>query len=144
MTTTNLYETDIYAWTQQQAALLRAEDFAEVDWNNIIEEIESLGISQRSELASRLTVLMAHLLKWQYQSSKRSHSWRVTIVNQRIEIERHLSDNPTLASQLATFVANNYRGAVKKATVETRLERNTFPVECPWTAAQIVDEEFWP
>lgn len=62
MTTTALYETDIHAWSQRQVELLRAEEFAEVDWLHVIEEIESLGTSQRSELRNRLIILIMHLL----------------------------------------------------------------------------------
>ena len=64
--TTTLYETDFYAWTQRQADLLRAETFEEVDWRNLIEEIETLGRSEKNEVQSRLIVLIMHLLKLQY------------------------------------------------------------------------------
>lgn len=141
---TTLYETDFYAWSQRQTALLRAEEFEQVDWDNLIEEIESLGKSQRSEVESLLTVIIMHLLKWCYQPGKRSRSWRVTIGTQRIDLADLLSKNPTLRTQLAEFVADRYPNAVKKAALETGLERKHFPAACPWTAAQIMDEEFWP
>jgi len=141
---TSLYDTDFYAWTQHQAALLRAEEFEAVDWNNLIEEIDSLGKSQRQEVRSRLTILIMHLLKLQYQPARRTRSWRTTISTQRADLEPLLTDNPTLRAHLALLIAEAYPIAVKKAAAETGLDKQTFPVECPWPAAQLLDEEFWP
>lgn len=142
--TATLYDTDFYAWTQRQAALLRAEEFSEVDWNNLIEEIETLGRSDKRELDSRLEVLLMHLLKWRYQTGKRGKSWRITIDEQRRRLEKLLKESPSLHAQLATFVAEAYPGAIRAATVETGLPADTFPLECPWTPAQVLDEDFWP
>lgn len=141
---TTLYETDIHEWSQRQVELLRAEDFAEVDWVHIIEEIESLGISQRNELRNRLMILLMHLLKWQYQPELESRSWRATITVQRDDLEILLKDNPSLRPRLAEFVAEAYPRAVKRAVSETGLRKTTFPVECPYSPTQILDEEFWP
>lgn len=142
--TTPLYDTDFYAWTQRQAALLRAEEFSEVDWHNLIEEIETLGRSDKRELESRLEVLLMHLLKWRYQAGKRGKSWRVTIDEQRRRLEKLLKESPSLHAQLATFVAEAYPDARRAATVETGLPATTFPAECPWTVGQLMDEDFWP
>ena len=144
--TTTLYETDFYAWTQCQAALLREEEFEQIDWDNLIEEIESLGRSEKHEVESRLIVIMLHLLKWQYQPNKRltSRSWRKTISIQRIDLDHHLTKNPSLRAHLAEFIDDTYKVAVRKAVVETGLDKRTFPSRCPWRAEQILDEEFWP
>jgi hypothetical protein len=142
--TTTLYDTDFYAWTQQQATLLRAEAFEEVDWNNLIEEIETLGRSEKNEVQSRLTVLIMHLLKLHYQPTKRTRSWRVTVVTQRTDLERLLRDNPTLRARLPEFVQELYPTAVKRAVVETGLGKTTFPAACPYTLEQVMDEDFWP
>lgn len=143
---TTLYETDFYAWTQRQAALLREEAFEQIDWNNLMEEIESLGRSEKHEVESRLTVILMHLLKWQYQPSRRitGRSWRKTLTIQRIDLDRHLAQNPSLRAQLPLLVNDVYTLAVRKAAVETGLDRRTFPLQCPWTVEQILDEEFWP
>ncbi len=141
---TTLYDADFVAWSQQQAQLLRDEAFELVDWNNIIEEIESLGISQQHELDSRLTVLLMHLLKWQFQEAQRSHSWEVTIVHQRGRIERLLRRNPSLRARLSIFIAEAYPFAIREAAAETRLPRTTFPTECPYTLDQIMDEAYLP
>lgn len=142
--TTTLYETDFYAWTQHQAALLRAEEFSEVDWHNLIEEIETLGRSDKRELSNRLEVLLMHLLKWQYQARKRSKSWRVTIAEQRRRLRGLLAESPSLRAQLDVFVLIAYPDAIQAATIETGLPEQTFPAQCPWSSVQIMDETFWP
>lgn len=91
-----LYETDFYAWTQQQAAYLRQGKFELLDLENLSEEIESLGRQEKRELRSHLEVLLAHLLKGHYQPEQRSKSWIYTIREQRRRIERHLKENPSL------------------------------------------------
>ena len=144
MQITNLYETDFYAWTQRQSTLLRQEEFEAVDWNNLIEEIETLGRSEQNELESRLQVLIMHLLKWQLQADKRSPSWETTIMIQRIDLARLLRKNPSLRARLAEFVTDAYPDAVKKAIAETRLPKEHFPVTCPYPVAAILDDAFWP
>ncbi|TXH52974.1 MAG: DUF29 domain-containing protein [Desulfurellales bacterium] len=142
--TTTLYETDFYAWTQRQAALLREEEFTEVDWNNLIEEIEALGRSDIRELTNRLEVLLMHLLKWRYQPGKRGRSWRATIDEQRRRLHKLLRESPSLRAQLTDFVGETYPDAIRAAVIETGLDKHAFSTVCPWTAEQIMDEEFWP
>jgi len=141
---TTLYETDFVEWTEKQVQLLRAEEFEKVDWNHVIEEIESLGISQQRELNSRLVKLLMHLLKWQFQEPHRSRSWEATIVHQRGEIEWLLDHNPSLRARLSEFVSKAYRSAIREASAETGLPRATFPTACPYTLEKIMDDEFLP
>jgi predicted RNase H-like nuclease len=140
----SLYETDFHAWTQRQAELLRAEEFEQIDWHNLIEEIEDLGSSIRREVASRLQLIIMHLLKWQFQPALRSPSWEATIAVQRIDLQEALDKNPSLRARLADFVIDAYPYAVKKAMIETKLPRRTFPETCPYTVEQLLAEEFWP
>ncbi|MCB0063242.1 MAG: DUF29 domain-containing protein [Caldilineaceae bacterium] len=140
----SLYETDFYAWTQRQAALLRTEEFSEVDWNHLIEEIETLGRSERNEVKNRLIVLIMHLLKWQYQPELQSRSWIATITVQRDDLAALLADNPSLHAQLAEFVDEVYSRAVKRAVQETGLRATVFPAACPFSAEEIMNEDFWP
>ena len=140
----SLYDTDFYAWANQQAALLRAGRLAEADIARIAEEIDSMGRSEKRELVSRLTVLLLHLLKWQFQQGLRGSSWRLSIANARDQIADHLDDNPSLIPKLPDAVASAYRYARRTAAVETGLAESAFPPDCPWTPAQILDEGFWP
>jgi hypothetical protein len=142
--TGDLYETDFYAWANEQAALLRAGKLSAADIEHIAEEIESMGKTEKRELISRLTVLLIHLLKWQFQPVRRGNSWRTTIRVQRLDLFRHLKDNPSLKSQIPGAVADAYTTALIQAADETGLPEETFPAECPWSFDQIMDAGFWP
>jgi hypothetical protein len=139
-----LYERDFYAWANEQASLLRAGKLSDADIENIAEEIESMGRSEKRELISRLGVLLTHLLKWQYQPDRRGRSWQGTIEQQRYRLERHLGENPSLKSQLDTAVQEAYKDARYDAEKETDLDRDTFPADCPFAFDQMMDEGFWP
>jgi hypothetical protein len=140
----NLYEQDFYAWAIEQAALLRAGKLSAADIENIAEEIESMGKTEKRELLSRLTVLLVHLLKWQYQPNRRGTSWEVTIINQRDGIADHLNENPSLRATLDDAITAAYAKALLTVPVETRLPKADFPASRPWSAAQILDPAFWP
>lgn len=139
-----LYETDFYAWSREQADLLRAGKLAQADIDHIAEEIESMGRTEKRELVSRLTVLLKHLLKWRWQPDKRGASWEATIRVQRNRLVDHLDDNPSLKSLLPQALASAYRDAKLEAAAETGLPAATFPQDCPWTVAHAMDGEFWP
>jgi hypothetical protein len=141
---TNLYEADFYAWANEQASLLRAGKFSIADIQNIAEEIESMGKSEKRELVSRLTLILLHLLKWEFQPGLRENSWRYTIKVQRRDLARHLADNPSLSAQLPAVVADAYASAFLLAAGETGLPEATFPEVCPWSYPQIADPDFWP
>ena len=98
---TPLYEEDFYAWSQEQAAPLRAGKAAEADLDNIADEIESMGRTEKRELVSRLTVLLGRLVKWRFQPSKRGRSWRLSIKGQRLDIRDLLDENPSLKPVIA-------------------------------------------
>ncbi|HEY3621839.1 MAG TPA: DUF29 domain-containing protein [Roseiarcus sp.] len=140
----SLHDTDFYAWSLEQAALLRAGRVGEADLEAIAEEIESMGKTEKRELVSRLTVLLLDLLKWRHQPSHRGKSWRLTIANARYEITDHLEDNPSLKAVLDTAMEQAYRSARLKAAIETEFDEDDFPARCPWSFAEAMDEGFWP
>ncbi len=139
-----LYEEDFFAWGIETARLLREGRFDQLDIEHLAEEIEAMANRDRRELLSRLTVLILHLLKWGWQPKKRSGSWAATIVTQRTEIERVMEASPSLRRTLAPSLARVYRDAIKEAAAETGLPQDTFPRECPFSVAQVLDEEFLP
>ncbi len=145
-----LYDRDFYSWALQQAEALRLAAGARIDtpatldWENLAEEIESLGKSQASELRSRYLQLLAHLLKWQLQPDRRSGSWRGTIGEQRLQLAVLLEDNPGLKPKRLALFERAYADARKLASLETELPLGGFPSSCPWTVAQAMDEDFWP
>ena len=140
----SLYDQDFYAWANQQAALLRAGNLSAADIEHIAEEIESMGRTEKRELVSRLAVLLLHLLKWRFQPERRGASWEATINVQRLLLTRHIADNPSLKAKIAEAIADAYRLAAISAAGETNMAKSTFPVPCPWSFEQMMDEGFWP
>ena len=139
------YDQDVVAWANEQAALLRAGKFSAIDIEHIAEEIEDVGKSEQRELANRMAVLLAHLLKWQFQPERRGASWEITIRNQREAIPEALQDSPSLKKPMlsdATWLKRVFRDARQQAAQETGL--GCFPETCPWTMAQALDERFFP
>jgi len=139
-----LYETDFYAWTQEQAKFLRDGVWKSLDIPNLVEEIESLGRQDRRELRNRLRVLLGHLLKWEYQSGKRSRSWLNTIQEQRYQIQELLKESPSLKPYLRDAVSDIYEYALDLAVRETSLDEKGFPQKCPYSVEQVLEKEFFP
>jgi Domain of unknown function DUF29 len=142
--TPTLYEQDFWLWTQTMAAALRSGDWSELDIENLVEEVESLGRSDRRELQSRLTVLLMHLLKWQFQSELQCGSWRGTLAEQRIRIGKLLKDSPSLRSFFEISIDECYNDAIIQASAETGLSRERFPVSCAYRIEDILNPEFLP
>ena len=138
------HEKDTYGWAVYTAQLLRERKMNEVDFDNIIEEMEALGRSEKHEFINRLSLVISHLLKWQFQPNMRGHSWIYTIEEQRKQAKIHLKDNPSLKNQLDNILADAYDIAISKAAKETSLDEKAFPKECPYTFEQIMDETFFP
>lgn len=139
-----LYKMDFYAWTQEQASFLRNQQWSQIDLSNLIDEIESLGKQQRQELRNRLSILIGHLLKWEYQSQRRSRSWLATLRIQRLDMAELLEDNPSLKPYLEEAFCKAYLKGLELAIRETDLPRQTFPTECPYRLTEILDDQFYP
>lgn len=140
----DLYEKDFYAWTVEQAKLLRNGTLDSLDLLNLAEEIESLGKQDRRELRNRLRVLIGHLLKWEYQPGKRSKSWSNTIYEQRYQIKQLIKESPSLKPYLHEAVVESYSDAVDLASRETLLDESCFPQECGYSLEQILEKDFFP
>jgi Domain of unknown function DUF29 len=136
------YDEDFYAWTHEQAHLLRAGLWNVVDVEHLAEEIEDVGREQRHAVESHLTNLLMHLLKWRYQPTHRSRSWRVSIRNARIEIRKRWTGS--LAAEVERNFGSIYADARQLAIDETGLPPETFPGGTPWGLRQIFDSEFLP
>jgi len=138
------YETDIVAWANEQAWLVRNKKFEFLDIEHIAEEIEDVGKSEQRELANRMVVLIAHLLKWQFQPERQSRSWQLTIRNQRKAIFIHLKEVPSLKVKLddVQWLEIIWGDAVYQASKETGLDN--FPEICPWSVSDILSDEWLP
>lgn len=140
----DLYDIDFHAWTQEQVKLLRDKKWNYLDSENLIEEIESLGRQEQQELENRLSILLGHLLKWEYQPSQRSKSWFSTIREQRFRILRLLKRSPSLKPYIDEAVEAAYEDGLELAVRETSLGYSAFPNKCLYEYEQIRDFEFLP
>jgi hypothetical protein len=141
------YDVDFYVWTQGQAQALRNKDWQALDLANLAEEIESLGKRDRRGVESYLEAVAKHLLKWVYQPTERARrgrSWRTSVGNARRGMERLIEDSPSLRDVPASRLVIIYRRARHGAADESGLPLTTFPDACPWSLAQLQDEDFWP
>jgi len=138
------YQSDVAAWSREQARMLRARRFEALDIEHIAEEIEDVGKSEQRELASRLAVLMAHLLKWRYQPEGRGNSWRRTIGVQRKDVAYALKESPSLRAKFddPEWMDLVWAKAVAQAAAETDLE--VFPETSPWTIDEVLNQDWLP
>ena len=137
----NLYEQDLLAWLEQQTGYLRAGQLDRLDVAHLIEELESMGGSQRRELKSRLEVLLMHTLKRDAQLPRHSRSRQSTIVEQRARIADLLEQSPSLSNGIEEVAQRAFAVAVKRAAIETGLKRSAFPAVLPYGPAAILEDE---
>ncbi len=162
MTTVD-YDADIVAWANEQAWLVRNRKFELLDIQHIAEEIEDVGKSEQRELASRMAVLLCHLLKWQYQPARQGASWQATIAapvpdrlaaytpslaikTQRERIKHRLKRTPSLKGCLKDdeWWADAWGDARDAAEKETGISFDKFPEQCPWTTDDILSDRWFP
>jgi len=139
-----LYETDYLKWIETTVKKLRVRDYSNIDWENLIEEIEDMGRSERRSLESNLVVVLMLLLKWQFQPDKRSGSWKGSIAEHRRRIRKSFQDSPSLQPYLERVFSECYSDAIEQASAETGLAIETFPPLCLYTSAEVLDSNFWP
>jgi Domain of unknown function DUF29 len=140
----SLYERDFFTWTQEQARLLRERRFGDLDLDNLVDEVESVGSSEKHEIRRRLKVLLTHLLKWKFQPGLRGVSWRRTIRQQREAIAEIIETSPSLRAYPSQVMRTAYTGATVSASEETGIIIGIFPETCPFSVDQILDLEFFP
>jgi hypothetical protein len=139
------YEVDFYAWTQAQARALRADVLGEIDRDHLAEELDDLGRSVRRTIGSQLERLLLHLLKYTYDSTPEPRRlWGQSIRQAREAIDDELVESPSVHNYPAVRLPLAYRRARLNAADETGLPLTTFPETCPWTIAQVLDEDFLP
>ncbi len=138
------YDRDFYAWALHNAQLLSTGRFNEIDIEHLVEELEDVGKSERRALESHIRNLLLHLLKWQYQPHLRGSSWRQSIRNARIAVEKIVKDSPSLRPVIALAVADEYKNAKADAIDETGLRDDVFPSSSPYAEADLLRDDFWP
>ena len=137
-----LHDSDFYLWATKSAELIKAGKFNELDIEHLVEEVESMGASEKRALESRLIELMQHLLKWQFQPERRGSNWEISINKQRVGIEKILHDNPSLKYNLNERIIHCYNYARRYAAIETKLPLKKFPEECIYSLEQLEDFNF--
>ena len=140
------YESDVVAWANEQAELIRAGRLDKLDLAHIAEEIEDVGKSEQRELAHRMSILLMHLLTWEFQPSHRSNSWTSTIREQRRSIARRLDKTPSLQKSLtdSDWLEDVWLDARNDATKETGIEFDKFPAWCHWELTLVLQQEWLP
>jgi undecaprenyl pyrophosphate synthase len=134
-----LYEADETAWLEESSRLIRSGRHDKLDYENLASYLDDMAKRDRREIRSRLMILLAHLLKRDYQSEKQSRSWEVTIINQRAELQSELT--ATLRQHAEEVLDKAYASAIKLAAAQTGLPKDTFPDKCPFTLDQILADE---
>jgi len=143
-TPASLCELDFCKWLEHQVDMLRSRNLSELDIEHLIEEIETVGRSEKRSLVSSLTQVLMHLLKWQYQPDFRSKNWMFSIRNQRDEVIAILEDSPRLRSFIDTAIERAWKKARFEAEKETGIESERFPLTCPWIFDEFMHADFWP
>jgi hypothetical protein len=138
------YDRDYHAWLTRQAALLAERRFADLDLDNLIDEIDDLARSEKREIENRLNVLLVHLLKWAHQPAQRSGGWTSTIIEQRARLLKRIQESPSLRAYPGEVLDEEYAIAREKAAAETGLRAGTFPKTCPYSIDQVLDPDFLP
>lgn len=142
--TKTLYKQDFNLWLEAMINLLKTRQLEELDYDNLIEELESMGISQKHALESNLTCVLMHLLKWQYQSNKRTNSWRYTLIEHRDRLAMTFRDSPSLKRYFEDILEKSYQKARRFASEETGLDIKTFPKTLPFTKEHILNPDYLP
>ena len=140
----SLYEQDYYQWLVNTAEFLRSQRLSELDLANLLEEIESMGRSEKSALESNLVVVLLHLIKWKYQPSMRSNSWKGSIREHRRRLRKALQNSPSLQPYLLEVFDECYHDGREQAADETGLALEYFPVESPFSVEESLNPDFLP
>ncbi len=140
----SVYEQDLFLWAKEQAHLLEERRFGELDLENLIEEVRTVGGSDKREIYSRMEVLIAYLLKWRYQPGRRTPSWQTTIRHQRTRIGKIVDDSPSLRCYPASELSDAYVGGRLRAADETGIDFTLLPADCPFTIDHVLDSVFIP
>lgn len=135
------HEEDRYSWAQEQIELLRAGHLEKIDIDDLIEVLNDVSGSEYDKLESALSIVLMHLLKWDYQPERRSRSWVNSILEHRRRAEKQLRKNPGLKSRLREAVEDGYEYARMRCGTETSIEKEALPWSCPYGWDEIMTRE---
>ena len=136
------YEQDYYLWTQAMAKALKERDYSSLDWDNLIEEIEDMGRSQKRALESLLMRLTEHLLKlkyWELEKERNKGHWESEVVNFRVLLKKRLKESPSLKAQLEDIYQEILPSSKKSLSRLFDL-----PKQIDLNLEQVLDEDWFP
>ena len=139
-----LYDRDYALWLDSQVRALKTGNYQAIDLENLIEEIEDMGRREKKAVGSNLRVVLLHLLKYKYQPSKRSNSWKSSIREHRIRLQEDFDASPSLKRYCEQVFVEQYQKARELAADETGLPLDTFPVDSAFTLAEALNPDFLP
>jgi Domain of unknown function DUF29 len=142
-----LYEQDYYLWLEKTISLLENRQFSELDLNNLIEEIRSMGIKEKHTLTGLLTRIIEHLLKlayWELERPYNANHGQGEITVFRIDLLKVLNDNPSLKSYLEDSFDKCYQSALRILARRMGVRIAALPTEKIFTLAQALDEDWFP
>ena len=142
--TKDLYDQDYYLWVMRTIELLNQKKFSELDLTNLVEEIEDMGKSEKKSITSNLRILLMHLLKYKYQSDKRTNSWLFTIVEHRKRLQEAFKVSPSLRRYYEEVFLDCYQDARELASAETGLSMQIFSEVCPFTPEEALNSSYLP
>jgi hypothetical protein len=140
----DLYDQDYYLWIMRTIELLNQKKFGELDLTNLVEEIEDMGKSEKKSITSNLRILLMHLLKYKYQSDKRTNSWLFTIVEHRKRLQEAFKVSPSLRRYYEEVFLDCYQDARELASAETGLSMQIFSEVCPFTPEEALNPNYLP
>lgn len=140
----SLYEEDYHLWLMNTIHQLKQGKLAEVDMVNLIEELEAMVRSEKKAITSNLRILLMHLLKYKYQSEKRTNSWLFTIREHRKRLRDDFKNSPSLKRYFLDVFEECYQDARELAADETGLTIDTFPVESPFSQEETLNPDYLP
>jgi hypothetical protein len=128
----SLYERDFYLWVEEQVRLLRQGRLDDLDIANLLEEIESMGRSEKKAIKSNLVIVLLHLLKYEFQPKRRSRSWLDSILEHRLRLRDDLQESPSLRGHLEAVFSDAYADARARAMAQTGLSERAFSQTSPY------------
>jgi hypothetical protein len=138
------YQSDFSLWVEQTVQLLREQRWQEINVERLIQEVDDLGKSERRAIASQLTRLLLHLLKWHYQPQRRSDSWLDSITDARTQIQLTLEDSPSLRNYPSEVLNSSYQRARQQAAKQTNLPLSQFSEACLYELESVLSDSWLP
>lgn len=139
-----LYEQDFNLWIEETVKLLKNRQLDQIDYDNLIEEVEDLSKNQKDDLEIHLENILRNLLRWKYLIPERVNDWKVEILRNRIDIKRIIRDSPSLEQYIDSVLDECYKTARLLAATQMGVDIEIFPVEFPFTKENILDPDYLP